>query len=273
GTTLATAAMSPEEYGPQSWSARVRGTGALGDPDAAGLLANDLAAAAGALAEREEGPAMVIFDSIFSSEGIYPMPDGYLSAARDWADAAGALVVADEVQAGFGRVGSGFWGFSGQGVVPDIVTLGKPMGNGYPMGAVVTTEAIAAEFAKKWHFFSTFAGSPVAAAAGNAVLDVIDSEQLATRADLVGEYLKSGIGTLGHDAIRQVRGRGLFVGVELARPDLAHMVVQHLRANRVLIGSTGPDGNVLKIRPPLVFTERHADMVIEAVDVALTELS
>ncbi|MGA7281198.1 MAG: aminotransferase class III-fold pyridoxal phosphate-dependent enzyme, partial [Acidimicrobiia bacterium] len=263
----------PEEYGPESWSARVRGTGVLGDPDAASLLATDLAAAAGALADRGEGPAMVIFDSIFSSEGIYPMPDGYLSAARDWADAAGALVVADEVQAGFGRVGSGFWGFSGQGVVPDIVTLGKPMGNGYPIGAVVTTEAIAAEFAGKWHFFSTFAGSPVAAAAGNAVLDVIDSEQLAARADVVGEYLKSGIGTLGHDAIRQVRGRGLVVGVELARPDLAHMVVQHLRANRVLIGSTGPDGNVLKIRPPLVFTERHADMVIEALDVALTELS
>ena len=145
------------------------------------------------------------------------MPPGYLRAAYARARAAGALCVADEVQAGFGRVGEPFWGFAQDGVVPDIVTLGKPMGNGHPMGAVITTPAIAAEFAERWHFFSTFAGSPVAAAVGSAVLDVIERERLAERAEHVGAYLRARLTEVAasHPVIRQVRGPGLFVGVEL----------------------------------------------------------
>ena len=139
-------------------------------------------------------------------------PDG-LRRAR----AVGALCIADEVQAGFGRVGEAFWGFAQDEVVPDIVTLGKPMGNGHPMGAVVTTPAIAAEFASRWHFFSTFAGSPVAAAVGSAVLDVIERERLAEQADRVGAYLRARLTEVAsaHPLIQQVRGPGLFVGVEL----------------------------------------------------------
>jgi 4-aminobutyrate aminotransferase-like enzyme len=215
---------------------------------------------------------MVIFDTVFSSEGIFGAPEGYLRSARAWADAHGALLVADEVQAGFGRVGPALWGFEVDGVVPDIVTLGKPMGNGYPMGALVTTAAIAARFASQWHFFSTFAGSPVAAAVGNAVLDVIETEDLPENARVVGSYLRKGIASLGHPHVVDVRGPGLFIGVELTGPEIANMVVNDLRRRGILIGITGPDANVLKIRPPLVFTEQHGDLLIAALRNSLSNI-
>jgi 4-aminobutyrate aminotransferase-like enzyme len=215
---------------------------------------------------------MVIFDTVFSSEGIYDLPSGYLGNARQWTEQTGALLVADEVQAGFGRVGPRFWGFAADRVVPDIVTLGKPMGNGYPMGAVVTTAPIAERFAERWHFFSTFAGSPLAAAAGMAVLDVIESEGLAGQAERVGSHLRAAIAALGHAGIVQVRGPGLFLGVELSDGGLAHQVVEGMREAGVLIGSTGPSGNVLKIRPPLVFTERHADLLLDRLGGVLSRI-
>jgi 4-aminobutyrate aminotransferase-like enzyme len=215
---------------------------------------------------------MVIFDTVFSSEGIYGLPAGLLGAAREWSDANGALLVADEVQAGFGRTGASFWGFGVDGTIPDIVTLGKPMGNGYPMGAVVTTAEIAAEFASRWHFFSTFAGSPLAAAVGSAVLDVIEDEGLPANADLVGYYLRDRIESWGHPSVVEVRGPGLFVGVELKDADTAASVVNEMRRRSVLIGSTGPESNVLKIRPPLVFTECHADIVVQTFRASLSEI-
>ena len=205
------------------------------------------------------------------------MPPGYLRAAYARARAAGALCVADEVQAGFGRVGEPFWGFAQDGVVPDIVTLGKPMGNGHPMGAVITTQAIAAEFAERWHFFSTFAGSPVAAAVGSAVLDVIERERLAEQAERVGAYLRARLTEVAasHAVIRQVRGPGLFVGVELdcdapGQADIGRAVANGLRRRGVLVGATGPRLNVIKIRPPLVFSEAHADRVAAALDATLS---
>jgi 4-aminobutyrate aminotransferase-like enzyme len=219
-----------------------------------------------------DAAGMVIFDTVFSSEGIFGAPEGYLRSAQSWANAYGALFVADEVQAGFGRVGPALWGFDVEGVVPDIVTLGKPMGNGYPMGAVVTTAAIAARFASQWHFFSTFAGSPVAAAVGSAVLDVIETEDLPENARVVGSYLREGIASLGHPNVIEVRGPGLFIGVELTGPEIANTVVNDLRRRGILVGVTGPDANVLKIRPPLVFTEHHADLVIAALRVALSAI-
>ena len=180
------------------------------------------------------------------------------------------------MQAGFGRVGEAFWGFAQDGVVPDIVTLGKPMGNGHPMGAVVTTPAIAAEFASRWHFFSTFAGSPVAAAVGSAVLDVIERERLAEQAERVGAYLRARLTEVAaaQPAIRQVRGPGLFVGVELdndapGQETIGRRVANGLRRQGILVGATGPRQNVLKIRPPLVFTEAHADRVAAALDLTL----
>jgi 4-aminobutyrate aminotransferase-like enzyme len=267
GSTLATAAMSPEESDwtdLEPWAARVAGTEMLADPAAADRISNDLISAQHQLAERGETPAMAIFDTVFSSEGIFEIPDGVLKAARAWASEAGALLVADEVQAGFGRIGPSFWGFARHKVVPDIVTLGKPMGNGHPMGAVVTTRAIADQFASESHFFSTFAGSPVAAAVGMAVIDVVEREGLAANAERVGAYLKQQIEALAHPDIVEVRGPGLFVGVELESHRLATRTVNDMRQDGVLIGATGPSGNVLKIRPPLVFRDHHADRVVDA---------
>jgi 4-aminobutyrate aminotransferase-like enzyme len=275
GTTFATAAMSPEEFQDSGWTPpaeRVGGANLLRSDDPGGTVRDQLADAARRLGSRGEGAGMVIFDTVFSSEGIYGLPAGLLGAAREWSDANGALLVADEVQAGFGRTGASFWGFGVDGTIPDIVTLGKPMGNGYPMGAVVTTAEIAAEFASRWHFFSTFAGSPLAAAVGSAVLDVIEDEGLPANADLVGYYLRDRIESWGHPSVVEVRGPGLFGGVELNDADTAASVVNEMRRRSVLIGSTGPESNVLKIRPPLVFTECHADIVVQTFRASLSEI-
>ncbi len=272
GMTAATATLSPEELGferLESWVAAVGGRGTLGRSDAADLVTDELESAFSELGNRGHSPAMVIFDSMFSSDGIFPVPDGYLRSAYAAARKAGALCVADEVQAGFGRMGPAFWGFATDGVVPDIVTLGKPMGNGHPMGAVVTTASIAAEFAAGWHFFSTFAGSPVAAAAGMAVLDVIETEGLAGRAVEVGDLLRRRIIELALPHVVEVRGAGLFTGVELDGERPARFVVQDLRRRGILIGRTGPGLNVLKIRPPLVFSPRHVEMLVEQLAAAL----
>lgn len=274
GTTFATAAMSPEEFQDWGWmppAERVGGADLLLSDDPHRTVRDQLAEAGGRLGAGDHAAGMVIFDTVFSSEGIYRLPPGLLAGAGEWADANGALLVADEVQAGFGRTGASFWGFGVDATVPDIVTLGKPMGNGYPMGAVVTSAVIAAEFASRWHFFSTFAGSPLAAAVGSAVLDVIEYEGLTANADRVGRYLRDQISSLGHSLVVDVRGPGLFVGVELKDADATACVVDDMRRRGVLIGSTGPDSNVLKIRPPLAFTERHADLLVEALGASLSE--
>jgi 4-aminobutyrate aminotransferase-like enzyme len=272
GSTTVTAAMSPEESGPadfEPWAARIGGADLLSATAVADRLQSDLEAADHKLATSGEAPAMVILDTVFSSDGIFEVPAGLIETARAWADDRGSLLVADEVQAGFGRVGTSFWGFASSAAVPDIVTLGKPMGNGYPTGAVVTSEAIAAEFASQSHFFSTFAGSPVAAAVGTTVLDVIESEGLAANAEVVGAYLKSKIEEFGNPNVIDVRGPGLFVGVELRSSELAEKAVNEMRRRGVLIGSTGPNGEVLKIRPPLVCTQHHADIIVDALAASL----
>ncbi len=272
GCTWATTAMSPEEFGLarlEPWGATIPPPRSGGAPE---LAADHVDRAIAALAAAGHGPAMLIADSIFSSDGIFPVPRGFLRAAYGRMRAAGGLCVADEVQAGFGRIGAPFWGFALDDVVPDVVTFGKPMGNGHPMGAVVTTSEIAAEFARRWHFFSTFAGSPVAAAAGSAVLDVVEHDRLAEHADDVGSVLRERIAALAADrpAVGEVRGAGLFTGVELLAPDgspaadAARAAVEGLRQRQVLVGRTGPAGNVLKIRPPLVFDESHVDVLVAA---------
>lgn len=254
GATTITSALSPEEHDGATndeWSVSV---------DLGKHLVGSVDGIEETLPQTDTPVAMVIVDTIFSTEGIHLAPLALLDALKDWVGTRGGLLVADEVQAGFGRVGSQFWGFGE--VIPDIVTLGKPIGNGYPMGAVVTTREIADQFAAKSTYFSTFAGSPVAAAVGNAVLDVIESEHLASHADEVGGYVRQAITDFRHRSINAVRGAGLFVGVELETEQLAINVVNEMRHRGILIGRTGPGGNVLKIRPPMVFQLHHADMLL-----------
>lgn len=237
-------------------------------------FANDVSLALADMDAKGVKPAALLVDTIFSSDGIVPEPVGFLAEAVERVRSAGGLFIADEVQAGFGRLGSSMWGFTRHGVVPDLVTLGKPMGNGYPLAGVVSRAGPTRVFGETVRYFNTYGGNPVAAAAGMAVLDVIRDEQLIERAADVGAYLVNRIRDLAEDrsAIVAVRGAGLFVGVELCGPDSAERaagIVNSMRDHGVLISATGPEANVLKIRPPLVFGRDHADVLLEALEQAL----
>lgn len=227
------------------------------------------------------GPAAFIAETLPSVAGQIVLPPGYLREAYRHVRAAGGLCIADEVQVGFGRLGTRFWGFETQDVVPDIVVLGKPIGNGFPLAAVVTTEAVAASFANGMEFFSTFGGNPVACAAGLAVLDVMAEEGLQERALRVGEHFIAGLRRLAerHLIVGDVRGSGLFLGIELVRdrrtlePAAAEAayVVERLRERGILTGTDGPLHNVLKVRPPLCFTDEDADLFVSVLDEILAE--
>jgi 4-aminobutyrate aminotransferase-like enzyme/Ser/Thr protein kinase RdoA (MazF antagonist) len=266
GMTGLTAAISPEESRDplEDWVATVPPPGES-DPG------DGIERAVAALEDGGHGPAALIYDTVFSSDGIFDPGGDFLNGSMAAVRSSGGLFIADEVQAGLGRVGQRMWGFAGSGSAPDIVTLGKPLGNGYPIGAVVTSRDIAAAFAAREHFFSTFGGSTVAAAAGAAVIEATLALRLPQRADRVGGYLSRRLTELAGRAsqLREVRGAGLFVGVEVADGPLAEELVERMRDRHVLIGRTGPSGNVLKIRPPLVFEEAHADIVVAALEAAL----
>jgi len=220
-------------------------------------------------------------EALPSCAGQIVLPDGYLEGAYARARGAGAICVADEVQTGFGRVGSHRWGFETQGVVPDIVTLGKPIGNGHPLAAVVTTPEVAASFDTGMEFFSTFGGNPVSCAVGLAVLDILRDEGLQEHARRVGARLKRGLEKLAdrHPLIGEVRGLGLFLGVELVldrgtrEPAPAHAahLVERMRAHRILLSTDGPDHNVIKIKPPLPFGTADADRLLDTLDRVLGE--
>ncbi len=224
-------------------------------------------------------PALFMCEPILGCGGQVIPPDGYLREAFRHVRAAGAFCLADEVQVGFGRTGTHMWAFEAQGVVPDIVTMGKPIGNGHPIGAVVTSAEIARAFDTGMEFFSTFGGNPVSAAVGLAVLEVIEEEQLQQRAARVGAYLLDGFRRLAEDspAIGDVRGRGLFLGVELVRDRTTRTpatretaeLIERVKADGILLSSDGPHHNVLKIKPPLVFDEVDADLLIGSVRRAL----
>lgn len=236
----------------------------------------DVTAAIADLQRHGIKPAMLIADGIFSSDGIFVGPKGFLKPAVEAIHAAGGLFVADEVQPGFGRTGEAMWGFERHGVAPDMVTIGKPMGNGYPMAGIVLRPEVIAEFGPRARYFNTFGGNPVAAAAGGAVLETIRAEGLQQNALAVGRYLMESLAQLAarHPAIGDVRGSGLFIGVEIvadrsaktADAALTTRIVNGLRERRVLISASGPRANVLKIRPPLVFSRENADMLVEAID-------
>lgn len=217
-------------------------------------------------------PALLIVDTIFSSDGVVGGPKGFLKPAVDAIHAAGGLFIADEVQPGFGRTGDAMWGFMRHGVQPDMVTVGKPMGNGYPMAGVIMRPQVVAEFGEKARYFNTFGGNPVAAAAGMAVLDVIKADNLQNNARDVGAFMQDEFRQLAAEfaVIGDVRGAGLFIGVEIVSdaksktPDAAttSRLVNGLRERRILISASGPAANVLKIRPPLVFSRENAGMLV-----------
>jgi 4-aminobutyrate aminotransferase-like enzyme/Ser/Thr protein kinase RdoA (MazF antagonist)/murein DD-endopeptidase MepM/ murein hydrolase activator NlpD len=231
----------------------------------------------------EEGrePAAFFCEPLLGCGGQIVLPQGYLAAAFQYVREGGGVCVADEVQVGFGRVGTHFWAFETQGVVPDIVTLGKPMGNGHPMGAVITTPEIAASFDTGMEYFNTFGGNPVSCAIGMAVLDVLEEEGLQEHARAVGAHLLEGLMELmGHHVlIGDVRGLGLYLGVELVEnPEdrspataAANRVKERFRDFRVLLSTDGPAENVLKIKPPMVFTLQDADRVLSCLDRTLRE--
>jgi 4-aminobutyrate aminotransferase-like enzyme len=233
---------------------------------------------------RREGirPAALIVDTIFSSDGVFPDPPGFLVGAVEAVRAAGGLFIADEVQPGFGRTGEAMWGFQRHGLIPDMVSLGKPMGNGYPVAALVLRPEVVSEFGAKARYFNTFGGNTVAMATAMAVLDVIERENLRENALAVGASLRDRLVALAerHRAIGDVRGAGLYLGVEIVAdritraPDaaLTSRIVNGLRDERVLISATGPRANVLKIRPPLVFSREHVDVFTERMDRVLRRL-
>ncbi len=227
------------------------------------------------------GVAAFFAESLPSCGGQIVLPEGFLEAAYLHVREAGGLCVADEVQVGFGRVGAHRWGFESQGVVPDIVTVGKPMGNGHPLSAVITTREVAEAFDTGMEYFNTFGGNPVSCAVGLAVLDVLEEEGLQARAAEVGSHFLTGLRTLldGHALVGDVRGMGLFLGVELvtdreartpATARAAH-AVERMRGRGILLSTDGPDANVIKIKPPLPFTKADADRVVETLDRVLEE--
>ncbi len=231
--------------------------------------------------QRQRGIAGFIGESLLSCGGQIVLPDDYLQEVYRAVRRAGGVCIADEVQVGFGRVGTHFWGFETQGVVPDIVTMGKPIGNGHPLAAVVTTPEIAASFDNGMEYFNTFGGNPVSCAIGLAVLDVIADEQLQANALKVGERLLAGLRGLQarHPLIGDVRGRGLFIGIELVldherlAPAAAQAayIANRMRDRGILLSTDGPLHNVLKIKPPLVFTEADAHFLLSTLDEILDE--
>ena len=223
--------------------------------------------------------AAVLFCTAFSSEGLPDVPRGYFQRVAEIVHAAGGLMIVDEVQAGFGRFGSHMWGHDRQALVPDIVTMGKPMGNGHPLAGVVTTADLMERFTSENMYFNTFGGNEVSAAAGLAVLDVLRDEQLLQNAQRVGDYVLAGMRKLQdkHAVIGDVRGQGMFFAVEMVsdrqtrEPATARTkaIVNAMREQGVLISRIGPHDNILKIRPPMVFSTEHADLLLDTLDSVL----
>ena len=288
GNTSALIDLSPYKFkgrggqGPGPWTHTVtmpdiyRGPYRSSDPEAAQKYAQEVVELIARLEAEGKAPAGFMAEAILGCGGQVPLPPGYLQTVYPAVRKAGGVCIADEVQIGFGRLGTHFWGFEQQQVVPDIVTMGKPIGNGHPLAAVATTSEIAAAFANGMEYFNTFGGNPVSCAIGLAVLEVIEEEQLQANARRLGERLQQGLRELQskYPVIGDVRGSGLFLGVELIKdpatlepaPELAEAVVESLKAEGILFSTEGPFNNVLKFKPPLVITQNDADRILETLD-------
>ncbi|BAB53327.1 MULTISPECIES: aspartate aminotransferase family protein [Mesorhizobium] len=283
GATIATAQLSPAAVGAKGVPVHHRTVAA---PDtfrdhgrAAKDFAKNVAAAIEDMRAQNIRPAALLLDSAFSSDGIFFPDAAVMREAGDHVRKAGGIVIADEVQSGFGRLGQGMWGFANYGLEPDIVTMGKPIGDGHPMGAVLVRPRLVSSFGSNTGYFNTFGGNPVAAAVGIAVLDVIEGEGLIENARNVGAYTADLLRALQgrHGMVGDVRHNGLYFGVELTADggealaaSKTSSVVEAMREDGVLISSCGPRGNVLKIRPPLPFARDNAEQLAETLDRALS---
>ena len=283
GVTSALACASPSlgQYVRVGEHVRLVDAPSGGDEQTGRRFADGVRAAIADLQAKGLKPAALLVDTVFSSDGVFTGPAGFLREAVAAIQAAGGVFIADEVQPGFGRTGEAFWGFMRHGVVPDIVTMGKPMGNGHPVAGVAVKPDVMRAFGNAGRYFNTFGGNPVSMAAASAVLDVLTQENLQRNAHEVGQYLRDRLTALRarHPQVGEVRGAGLFIGVELVTDrvtgspatDLAAKVVNALRQRQVLLSATGPQAHVLKIRPPLVFQRAHADWLVERLDDVLSD--
>jgi 4-aminobutyrate aminotransferase-like enzyme len=280
GVTAAAAEISPSlgpavPLGRSVWTVAAPGPG-----DTLDSLAERVRTAIADMNRHGVRLAAFIADSLFSSDGIRAEPAGFLRPVADAVRAAGGLFIADEVQPGFGRTGEAMWGFQRHGVEPDLAVMGKPMGNGMPIAGVAARPEILAEFGNKIRYFNTFGGNSVCVAAAAAVLDVIETEGLRENALTVGAYLRDALVAIAKDEprIAAVRACGLYAAADFLHEDgtpdgdTALRVVNGLRDRRVLISATGPDGNILKIRPPLPFSRENADHLAEALTATLRTL-
>lgn len=283
GTSALTSGASPALGSGQPLAPEVRAVPAPDTyregADAGARFARDVRAAAADLAAHGHGTAALLIDSILSSDGVLPGPRGMLGAAAAEVRAAGGIVIADEVQPGFGRTGDTFWGFERHALDPEIVTLGKPMGNGMPVSGLVARGDVLAAFSDDLPYFNTFGGNPVSMAAASAVLRVLQEERLMEHSARIGGQLLESLSTLAdrHELVGDVRGAGLFIGFELVEDrttkaparTAALQVIEELRRRGVLTSVAGPYGDVLKLRPPLAFQESDIAPVVAALDDSL----
>lgn len=295
GNTTAVMGISPNRYkGPGGRGAPptthevtrpdvYRGPYGREDPAAGEKYGRDVAAVIDRLVAEGRPPASFIAESLMGTAGNVVFPPNYLKTAFEAARGAGAICISDEVQVGVGRLGSHFWGFEVQGVVPDIVTMGKPVGNGHPLAAVVTTREIADAFDDGVKYFNTFGGNPVSCAIGTAVLDIVQDDNLQERAGEVGAYFLASLERMKaeHPLLGDVRGQGLYLGIEFVKdhqtkePAAAEAleVAEAMMMNGVIIYPTGAHENVLKIKPPMVFGKEDVDFFIDTLGRVLRERS
>ncbi|WP_413988849.1 aspartate aminotransferase family protein [Labrys okinawensis] len=251
-----------------------------GQADTGAVFARGVSEAIADMAVHGIKPAALLVDTIFSSDGVFADPAGFLAPAVELVREAGGLFIADEVQPGFGRTGSGMWGFARHGLTPDLVTMGKPMGDGHPMAAMAGRPEHLEAFGRNVRYFNTFGGNPVSCAVGMAVLDVIEAEGLIANSAEVGAALKRELEALAASDSRvgPVRGAGLFLGVDIVdgkgAPDAARAaaIVNGLRERRVLISATGLHGHSLKIRPPMVFSRENVALFMDRLKDTLADM-
>ncbi len=272
-TEISPSSASSEPKNPHIYFVPAPDTYRFGDAKAGPMLAASVSASIADMTKKGIRFAGMIADSMFSSDGVYPGEPGFLAETVKAVRDAGGLFIADEVQPGFGRTGAHMWGFERHGVMPDIVVMGKPMGNGYPIGGVAVKPELLADFGKRSGYFNTFGGSPVASAAGMAVLDALEADGLLQNSRETGAYLLDQLKHVAksHATIGNIRGAGLYLGVEFVtdpkskkpNKDLAVKTVNDMRERGILIGTAGLNGNIWKIRPPLCFRKEHADVFAE----------